>query len=194
MPGRTERRARFRDTDGSMWMRRFGMAKSISISLLLVLYAVAVAAQEESRSAVVKKKAKEIGEALKQDDYAKVVDLTYPKVVELMGGREKMIGALTDGMKQLKEKGFSFRSVEVGEPAEFVEGEKDTFVVVPTTTEMTAPGGKIVVKSYLLGISPDGGKAWTFVDGNGIGTVERREKILPKLPEKLKLPDPHEPE
>jgi hypothetical protein len=97
-------------------------------------------------------------------------------------------------MKQLKEKGFSFRSVEVSEPAEFVEEGKDTFVVVPTTTEMTAPGGKIVVKSYLLAISPDGGKAWTFVDGNGIDTAEKREKILPKLPEKLKLPEAQEPE
>src|SRR5262249_8984521 len=118
---------------------------------------------------------------------------TYPKIVEMMGGREKMIEALKDGMKQLKEKGFSFRSVEVGEPAEFAEEGKDTFVVVPTTTEMAAPGGKIVVKSYLLGISPDGGKAWTFVDGNGIGTAENREQVLPKLPEKLKLPEVQEP-
>jgi hypothetical protein len=171
------------------------MTRLIGALLLLVVGGAAAAAHgDEPRSAVVKKKAQEVGEALKKDDYAKVVDLTYPKVVELMGGREKMIIALTDGMKQLKEKGFSFRSVKVGEPAEFVAGEKDTFVVVPTTTEMTAPGGKITVKSYLLGISSDGGKVWTFVDGNGIGTVERREKILPKLPEKLKLPEPHEPE
>jgi hypothetical protein len=169
------------------------MTRLSSAFLLLAACAVTAAAQEESRTAVVKKKAQEVGEALKKEDYAKVVDLTYPKIVEMMGGREKMIEALTDGMKQLKEKGFSFRSVEVGEPAEFVEEEKTTFVVVPTTTEMTAPGGKILVKSYLLGISPDGGKAWTFVDGNGMGTAEKREKVLPKLPERLKLPEAQEP-
>jgi hypothetical protein len=169
------------------------MRKSVHVSLVLVVCATAVAAQEESRSAVAKKKAQEIGEAIKAEDYAKVIDLTYSKVVETMGGREKMIDALKDGMKELKEKGFKFRSLEVGEPGEILSEGSNTFVVVPTTTEMMAPGGKIVVKSYLLGISTDGGKAWTFVDGNGIGTVEKREQILPKLPEKLKLPDAHDP-
>ncbi len=171
------------------------MARSIRPFVFLVVCGIAAPAHgDEPRSAVVKKKAQEVGEALLKEDYAKVIDLTYPKVVELLGGREKMIGALADGMRQLKEKGFAFRSVEVGEPADFIEGGKDTFVVVPTTTEMTAPGGRFIVKSYLLGISPDGGKAWTFVDGNGIGTPEKREKILPKLPEKLELPEAQEPE
>src|SRR5262249_44615662 len=146
------------------------MTKSIGTFLILVACAAVARADEGSRSAV-KKKAQEVGEALKKEDYAKVVDLTYPKIVEMMGGRGSMTQALTDGMKQLGEKGFTFWSVEGGEHAEFVEEEKTTFVVVPTTTEMTAPGGKIVVKSYLLGISPDGGKAWTFVDGNGMGTA-----------------------
>src|SRR5689334_13342092 len=79
------------------------MRMSINLFLVLVVGAVAAAHGDEPRSAVVKKKAQEVGEALKKDDYAKVVDLTYPKVVEVIGGREKMIGALTDGMKQLKE-------------------------------------------------------------------------------------------
>jgi hypothetical protein len=170
------------------------MAKSTGTFMILVIVGLAARADDASKSAVVKKKAGEIGTALKKEDYAKVVDLTYPKVVELTGGREKMIGALEAGMKQLKEKGFAFHSVEVGEPGEFLVEGKNTFVVVPTTTEMTAPRGKMVVKSYLLGISPDGGKAWTFIDGHGLGTAEKRKLILPDLPEKLELPEPHEPE
>lgn len=171
------------------------MKESIGAMVLLVICPIAATTHgEEPRSAVAKKQAREIGEAIKAEDYAKIIDLTYPKVIEIMGGREKMIDALKDGMRELKEKGFRFRSLEVSEPGEVLSEGKNTFVVVPTTTEMTAPGGKIVVKSYLLGISPDGGKAWTFVDGNGIGTPEKRAKILPKLPEQLKLPDPHEPE
>jgi hypothetical protein len=168
------------------------MAKSIGTFLLLVLIGVDARADDASKSAVVKK-AVEIGEAIKKEDYAKVIDLTYPKVIELMGGREKMIATLETGMKQLKEQGFAFRSLEVGEPGEFLAEGKNTFVVVPTTTEMTVPGGKMTIKSYLLGISPDGGKAWTFVDGNGIGTPEKREMVLPKLPEKLELPEPQKP-
>ena len=158
------------------------MTKPISTFLLLLACGVAAHAEDEPKSAVVKKKAGEIVAAIKKEEYAKVVDLTYPKVVELMGGREKMLAELEAGMKQLKEKGFSFKSVEVGEPGELMTEGKNTFAVVPTTTEMAAPGGKIVLESYLLGISSDGGKAWTFVDGSGIGTAEKRELILPKLP------------
>jgi hypothetical protein len=169
------------------------MRKSVHALLVLVVCPIVAAAQEESRPAVVKKKAQEVGEALKKEDYAKVVDLTYPKVVELVGGREKMIDVLKVGMKKLKDEGFSFRSVEVAEPGEYVEEGKSTYVVVPTTTEMSVPGGRMVLRSYLLGISTDGGKAWTFVDGSGMGTVEKRKMIFPKLPEKLKLPEAHEP-
>ena len=169
------------------------MTKSISTSILLVACGVAARAEDEPKSVLVKKQAGEIVAAIKKEEYAKVVDLTYPKVVELMGGREKMRAELEAGMKQLKEKGFSFKSVKVGEPGELLAEGKNTFVVVPTTTEMAAPGGKIVLESYLLGISSDGGKAWTFVDGSGIGTVEKRELILPKLPAKLELPAAHEP-
>ena len=170
------------------------MAKSTGTFLILVIVGVAARAEDESRSAVVKKKAGEIVAALEKEEYAKVVDLTYPKVVELMGGREKMIGALEAGMKQLKERGHSFRSVEAGEPGEFLAEGKNTFVVVPTTTEMTVPGGKSIASSYFLAISPDGGKTWTFIDGNSLRTAERRKLILPKLPEKLELPEAKKPQ
>ena len=156
------------------------MAKSLSELILLVACGVAARAEDEPKSALVKKKAGEIIAAIKKEEYAKVVDLTYPKVVELMGGREKMLAQLEAGMKQLKEKGFSFKSVEVGEPGDLLIEGKNTFAIVPTTTEMAAPGGKIVLESYLLGISADGGKAWTFVDGSGIGTVEKRRRSSPR--------------
>lgn len=164
------------------------MAKSISMLILLVTCGVAARAEDEPKSAVVKTKAGEIVAAIKKEEYAKVVDLTYPKLVELVGGRERMLAELEASMKQLKQKGYSFKSIEVGEPGEILTEGKNTFAVVPTTTEMAAPEGKIVLESYLLGISSDGGKTWTFVDGNGISAAEKRDLILPKLPAKLELP------
>ena len=54
---------------------------------------------------------------------------------------------------------------------------------------MTFPAGRILAKTYLLGISPDGGKSWTFLDGTGLQSKEVREKVLPTMPAKLKLPE-----
>jgi hypothetical protein len=175
------------------------MTTPISPFLLLAACTFGVAGQaqpqadDQPKSAVVKKKAQELGEALKKADYPRFVDLTYPKVVELTGGREKMIAELEAGMKQMKEQGYSFRSVEVGEPGAFLAEGSNTFVVLPTTTEMAAPGGKVVIKSHLLGISPDGGKAWTFIDVHDLGNAEKRERVLPRLPEQLELPKAQEP-
>jgi hypothetical protein len=173
------------------------MMKSMSAFLVAVTCAVAAPAQTQAEKdpklAAVKKKAQEIGEALKKQDYAKVVDLTYPKAIELMGGREKAISAIEAEMRQLKETGLSLVSLKIGEPAELLAEGKNTFAILPTTTEMSATGGKILIASYFLGISPDEGKTWTFIDGNGLSTAEKRKQVLPKLPEELELPEPQEP-
>lgn len=167
---------------------------------LIVLAACAIAAtasaqsSDATKAALVKKKAAEMGEAFKKEDFATFVDMTYPKVVEVVGrGRKNMIAELEAGMKQFKEKGYTFRSLTVGEPGEMLTEGPNTFVVVPTVTEITTPDGKSTLKSYLLGISPDDGKTWTFVSGDGLGTAEERQRLLPKLPRALALPEPQEP-
>jgi hypothetical protein len=172
------------------------MARWIGAVIVLVAFAAAAPAraQEESKAALVKRKAQEVGESLKKKDYAKVIDRTYPKAIELLGGREKAIRAVESEMKKAEDIGVSVASVTVGEPGEFLVEGKNTFVIVPTTTEMATPRGKLVARSYLLSISPDGGKTWTFIDGSGLQTPERRKLILPKLPEKLKLPEYRKPE
>jgi len=68
------------------------------------------------------------------------------------------------------------------------------FVLVPTKLEMATPTGTFLAKSYLLGISSDGRKTWTFVDGAGMQDEETRKQVLPKMPDKLKLPELQPPE
>jgi hypothetical protein len=170
------------------------MVRSVCLLISFVVFCCTVQAAEETKSAVVKQKAQEVGQAVVKEDHAKLVDLTYPKLVELMGGREKMIAILESGSKAMKEKGFALRSVTVAEPGEFLTEGENTFVVVPTTLEIKAPGGKILGKSYLLGISSDQGKTWKFIDGNGLANKEKRAKVLPTLPAKLKLPEQQQPE
>jgi hypothetical protein len=126
--------------------------------------------------------------------YAKVIDKTYPGVVKLLGGREQAIQTTETVMKQIADQGFKIKSYTFGEPGELIAGEGNTFVIIPTKLEMTFAQGKVISESYLLGISPDGGKTWTFADGAGLETKEARDKSLPKLPEKLKLPEKKDPQ
>jgi hypothetical protein len=167
------------------------MSRITLICLCLVLSAPA-RADEPDRTAV-RKIAKELGDATLKGDHAKVIDFTYDGIVKELGGRAKAIQTTNGIMKTLKTQGITFKTFEAGEPGEFHTEGGNTFVLVPTTVEMTIPNGKMIAKSYLLGISADGGKTWKFADGAGLAQKEQRDKVLPKLPNSLVLPEKQEP-
>lgn len=164
------------------------MLRTTGTCVCFLVLGLAVQAGDAPSSAVVKRLAQELGTATMRGDYAKVIDGTYDRIVEELGGREKAIKVIETGMRKLRAKGITFKAYKVGDPGEFHREGNNTFVVVPTVLEMSAPGNKLIGKSYLLGISGDGGKTWKFADGAGMDRKEVREKVLPKLPAKLKLP------
>jgi hypothetical protein len=83
---------------------------------------------------------------------------------------------------------LEFLELTWDEPSEFHRGGEELFAVIPTSTVVRFDKMKVKLKSYLLGISRDDGVKWKFVDGAGMTDVERRKKLLPNLPESLKLP------
>ncbi len=133
--------------------------------------------------------AKAIAKAVLDEDYAKVADATHPAIVQIMGGREKMIDAIKQGMKTAKDMGIKITSHQIGKPGEPVVDGKTAYLIIPTTLEMASRDLKIVSKSYLLGTTSDGGKTWHFADGAGLSQPGMKEKVFPKLPKQLKLPE-----
>ncbi|HYV34402.1 MAG TPA: hypothetical protein VE988_01785 [Gemmataceae bacterium] len=163
----------------------------VCLSLLLGGFAITQVREGVDVKGIAKRQVEDVNNALVKEDYAKVIDLTYPKVIELGGGREKMIGALKASMSDLKTKGFALMSNKVDDPSEPVAAGDELFIVVTYLLEMKAPGGKLLQKSFVVGISPDQGRNWTFIDG---GTdVAKVRQFLPNLPERLKLPEQQPP-
>ena len=168
-------------------MARIGMA------FIWLTAAGLVAQAAEPSKATVRKLAQEVGDATVKQDYAKVIDLTYDAAVKQLGGREKAIQFTQKSMALATTMGIVLKDFKVGEPGQFYFEGGNTFVVVPTTSELASGSNIIHQQSYLLGISPDGGKTWKFVGGTGLAKKEQREKILPKLPANLKLPEQEKP-
>lgn len=141
----------------------------------------------------IKTNAKATADALMRRDFKTVADHTYPKVIKLMGGRENMISATAQEMRKLERKGFTVKSVRVGEPNKVETIGKQIFSIVPMTMTMTVPGGTMLVESFLIAISEDGSKTWTFVDGTI--AVDRRmlRQIFPLSADKLRLPPKKQP-
>jgi hypothetical protein len=74
----------------------------------LKLLAVAVCAQlasADSQTQRIRILAAENSAALTSGNYARLVDLTYPKLVEMLGGRDKMIEVLRSGAEDMKAQG-----------------------------------------------------------------------------------------
>jgi hypothetical protein len=95
------------------------------------------------------------------------------------------------GTKEMKSQGFGFKSVKVDDPSDIIPAGTELYVVVTFQMEMKAPGGKLTSKSFVIGVSPDAGKTWTFI--NGDMDIKSVKQVLPDLPDKLKLPDKQKP-
>lgn len=135
--------------------------------------------------------AKQLEEALGHKDYAKVLDLTYAKVIELGGGREKLLAAMTQQVKTMESEGVEILSTNTSSPSQFLHEGNAIYAVIPATSKFKAKDGVFQTEGSLIGISNDGGANWTFVDATGKDQTELK-KILPNL-DKLNLPAEKDP-
>lgn len=138
----------------------------------------------------IRAQAEELSGAFVAGDFAKVADLTYAGIVEAGGGKEEMTAFLENGIGEMRAQGFQILTLTVGEPREPVAVGGHVFAVVPTKMRMKTPQGVASKESFFIGVSEDGGKSWTFVDGEG-ANKERLRGLFPSAPEvadRLELP------
>lgn len=119
-------------------------------------------------------------------DFKTVLDMTYPKVFEAMGGKEAALKEIEGAMKAIKGQGITF-SVKGIETPTVMKGGKDYYSVTSYGLLMSAGGKKITLGSAVVGISTDEGKTWKFINLDDKGEKGVRE-MLPNLPADMKIP------
>jgi hypothetical protein len=157
--------------------------------LLFFFLSPLVRAQEDYKN--LKKQANEIGEAYAREDFERVVDLTYPKLVKLIGGRDKMIALLRQEVANMRKEGLRMLAQSAASPTQFLRIGKQLFAVIPVKLQFKVPVGVGVEESCMIGVSGDSGEHWTFVDGSG--DQQRLKTLFPTAADKLKLPPPKKP-
>lgn len=165
--------------------------KAVLFRSLLGFASLVVTASVGAQTERVNTLAGEIQGAMKSANYGRVLDLTYPKIVEMMGGREQALKGIETAMQ-----GVKVLEAENEEAEDIVKAGDKQFCVVPTSMRMEVKGKTVRTKGFLLGVSADGGKQWTFVDSEGLyqGGADPKEKAKTfglDLPDDLALP-PHE--
>jgi hypothetical protein len=134
-----------------------------------------------------KAQAEEISQAVVRGDYKKLADLTHPKIVTQIGGKEQLMEVSEKAVQSMKTLGVEMKGIKVGDPVEPVESNKELYTVIPFTLSLSKTGEAIEKESFYIAVSSNGGKKWTFVDGGQLGT-DNVKQILPDFPSGLKLP------
>lgn len=117
----------------------------------------------------------------------KVLEMTYAKVIENAGGRDKMLATMKSEIKEMETSGVDLLATTPGAPSQFVHDAGSIYAVVPVTLKVKAQEGTYQTEGSLVAISSDGGTSWTFVDAAGEDDKDLRV-ILPAVLDKLKMP------
>jgi hypothetical protein len=111
-------------------------------------------------------------------NFAEYSNFVYPKVIEIYGGKEKMILLSQTSIKKMEAQGYSILDISFKDPSKFItEGNETQFSITQELT-IQSPKGKMVSEFTLIGISIDKGENWKFIDTAG----RTKDKIIQKFP------------
>ncbi|HEX6184026.1 MAG TPA: hypothetical protein VFZ44_09125 [Pyrinomonadaceae bacterium] len=167
------------------------MLRFILSASLLLLLASAAGAQVTLDPAAAKhlrEQAEESSRAFMEGNYERLADFTHPKIVELMGGREKLAEVVRKGMVEMTTQGYETLSyTPAAEPTQVLREGRELYAILPARLRMRTPAGIYVSESFMIAVSGDDGKSWRFVSG-ATADAARLKLLMPQVADKLKLP------
>lgn len=138
--------------------------------------------------------AKTMDEALINRQYDDYTVYNHPKVVEQVpGGRDGMAIQIAEQVKNIEEAGNIITAVWPQMPDTIIDTAGEWQTTMQQFMEYRLPDGKIKSETTLIGISPDKGKTWYFIDVAGRSLKDIQE-LFPTLSSQLVIPQAKEAE
>jgi hypothetical protein len=162
-----------------------GIMKAASC-ILLCLSLTADSLSQDPTADTVKALVRKMVNATAEGDYKTVIEMTHPKLVEMMGGKEKALSEVGKAMEMIKNAGMVFTVKEIDTPT-LAKKKNELYSVTTYGMQIRGRGKKITLKSAIVGVSSDGGKAWKFINLDKEGEQGVRD-MMPDLPKELKIP------
>lgn len=135
--------------------------------------------------------AEQIAQATKEMENEFVIDRTYPKLIEFAGGRNKLLEILNKALEPMKSQGITIADYKISRDVKIRNAGRNIFVVVPTVLDLNYQGRITRTDSFLLAISEDAGRTFTFLDGSGAAKNRSMlKRLLPNLPDDFEIPTP----
>jgi hypothetical protein len=151
--------------------------------------AAAVNEPPKAASDAAKRDANAMNRAFLKGDFEAFARYTHPAMVKMAGSKKKLIEALQKSIAELKSQGYQIISASAGAPLNMVNVGDELQAIVPQEQVIDVPAkhGELHGTSYMLGVSRDGGKTWTFINVDGM-TREQVRQVLPTFSASLDIP------
>jgi len=165
--------------------------KYLTLIFLIFLLPIATKAQLKE---TIREQAFVVAKATMDGDYETIVNKTYTSLVEMAGGKDKMIRIIKEAMEQLKSQNTTIDTVIIGFPQDGIyKAGNELHTLIPEALVMSTPKGRVIAKSFIIAISKDDGLTWSFLQlGESINN-ETIKRYLPNFNENLKLPEEQKP-
>ncbi len=160
--------------------------KKFSTLVLLFVVINSCIGQVNPYSKTILKQANKMADILIKNKFKSFAKYAHPTVIRMMGGEEKMVATMKEGLKKMTANGTIISGVNFAEPAELFTVNNELQCTIAETLLMNVPGGKLIAHSTLIAISNDQGKNWKFVDTSG-KSLEDMKKNFPTLSDNLSL-------
>lgn len=125
-------------------------------------------------------------------NFAQYVNYIHPKILAMLGGKDSMALFLQKSMVQMKQQGYAITNVTIGTIGTILINSAELQCVVPQVLEIKTTEGRLVSTGYLLGISDDKGKTWSFIDTGG-NPLSKIQTMFPNLDNRLVIPPKQQP-
>jgi hypothetical protein len=135
-------------------------------SIILCFIALSVCGQTDNKN--LNEQLGIMKEAFMSKNYDTFADYTFPKVIDMMGGKEKMVNTTKNTIEKMESQGFVIESIAFENPSDFYNNKGDLQCVITQIMIMSTPNGKVENKTAVLAISSDDGENWNFFDTSGM--------------------------
>lgn len=172
-------------------MKQFWLA---ALAVCSALSGFAQVQDQQTAKAAAFSAAKAMDEALINRRYDDYVNYNHPKVLaQVPGGKPEMAAQISKQMIQIQESGNTITAVWPSPPDVVIDTAGEWQAALQQFMTYRLPEGKIKAVTTIIGISPDEGKQWYFVDAAG-RTLEQMRELFPTLSSKIKIAKPTDPE
>lgn len=141
------------------------------------------------RPAIIRQQAYQAVQASLQGDYSTLLTYTYPRLIELGGGPEKMLA-------MMKQQGSPAPAppihIRIEQPGPIYPAGQELHVLVPYVLTIDQKPNAVRLRAYQLAVSQNRGKHWYFVPTDLL-TPTRIRTLFPVFNARLKIPPPSKP-